>query len=206
MKTITAIFFALIYFFSQAQQIDDISPNYADAGETLDVTISGTNTFFTQATNTAIFFFFSGSSSTATTPNFFTINNDNQITANLTVPQNTYQGWYDYSVYTDIIGTLYQPESFQVYGEINNLNNEEKGSFKADLYPNPSNGKLTIKLEGSNQQIFNAYIIDTSGKQVKTATLKNGTNHFNLDKLEKGIYFVKIKESNSVRTFKIVKE
>lgn len=205
MRIFTTIIISLIFCYAQGQQIDDITPNQADAGETLEVTITGTNTFFTQATNTAIFFFFSGSSSTATVPNFYTIDNDNQITANLTVPLSTFQGWYDYSVYTDVVGTLYQVESFQVFGEINNVNNEVKGSFEAQLYPNPTNGNLSIKLANSKNTMLDAKIMDATGKQVHTTSLKNGDNQISLEHLVKGVYFVKITEGDTMRTYKIVK-
>ena len=205
MKTLTAFLIFVPFCFTNAQQIYGITPNFADAGETLDVTISGTNTFFTQATNTAIFFFFGSSSSTATAPNSFTVDNDNQITANLTVPAGTFQGWYDYSVYTDVIGLLYQTTSFQVFGEVNNLNNEVKGDFEAALFPNPNNGLLSIRLTNSNTPVLKASVFSSAGKQVHSSSLKTGDNQMDLDHLEKGVYFVKIMEGNAVRTYKIIK-
>lgn len=205
MKKLTAFLIFMPFCFTNAQQIFGITPNSADAGETLDVTISGTNTLFTQATNTAIFFFFGSSSSTATSPNSFTIDNDNQITANLTVPAGTLQGWYDYSVYTDVIGTLYQASSFQVVGEVANLSNEVRGDFEALLFPNPTNGLLSIRLENSNTPILKATIFNTAGKQVHSSNLKTGNNQIDLDHLDKGVYFVKIMERNTVRTYKVIK-
>jgi dienelactone hydrolase len=80
--------------------------------------------------------------------------------------------------------------------------NEEKESFTLNLYPNPSNGIITI--ESSSNSGFDIY--DTKGSVVQSKDLKIGKNIITLE-LNPGLYFWKAKNSHSqLKTGKIIIE
>ena len=79
MKLFSVLSLILITNLAYSQSISGISPNSADDGETLNVSISGLNTNFSQATNTVVTFYFDSGTSTITSPNSFTINNNQSI-------------------------------------------------------------------------------------------------------------------------------
>jgi hypothetical protein len=190
------------------QYINDISPNEADNGETLNVTITGANTSFNQATSTVIKFYFTASTTTATLPNSFTIQNNQKIVANLTVPINTLNGWYDYSVENDVDGFIYSPSSFKVNSSVGLTTYNTNSSLK--VYPNPFNNTLSIEVSNDQNGSANLSLIDITGKvfESRTVNLINGKNTFELDNLnlQPGIYFVQVAYSNGKRfSTKIVK-
>ena len=55
-KIIASISLALLPFFIFSQTISSVSPATADAGQTLNVTITGTNTHFSSASATSVLF------------------------------------------------------------------------------------------------------------------------------------------------------
>jgi hypothetical protein len=191
-----------------AQSLVDISPNQAEQGETLNVTITGTNTSFDQATNTTIQFYFTASTTTATIPNSFFIQSSETILANLTVPAGTASGWYDYSVANEIDGYLLSPTSFNVDSTASITSYNTNKEYK--VYPNPFKDALTIDVSNSKSETATLSLINITGKvfESRKVSLKNGQNSFemnNLD-LDSGIYFVQLTYSNGKRySTKIIK-
>lgn len=55
------------------------------------------------------------------------------------------------------------------------------------LYPNPTNGPLSIKAETNSQ----AQVYSTDGKILKTVQIQKGLNDLNISELPKGVYFIK---------------
>ena len=88
-----------------------INPITAAAGQTLDVTITGLNTNFSQGSTTVNFGFDQGSSSV----NSITVNNNTELTANITIPANTFNGDYNVTT-TGFDGTLISTDKFKVTG------------------------------------------------------------------------------------------
>ncbi len=84
------------------------SPSGGNAGQTLNVTITGTNTHF-KKNNTEVHFNFT--QGTATT----TVVNDSVLKAKITIPANTYTGSYSITVATPKDGSMYL-DGFQVKG------------------------------------------------------------------------------------------
>ncbi|MGE8554356.1 MAG: T9SS type A sorting domain-containing protein [Chryseobacterium jejuense] len=65
---------------------------------------------------------------------------------------------------------------------------ETKVSKKeASIYPNPTNGPLTIHSEKSSE----AKIYSTDGKMLKAVQVQKGSNEINISEFPKGIYFIK---------------
>ena len=93
-KAFSLFLFSIAALFTYGQSISSISPNSANAGQTLNVTITGTNTNFQQGSGTYVDFnFISGSGTSAV--NYTNIVSDTKIIANITIPSNTYTGYYD---------------------------------------------------------------------------------------------------------------
>ena len=70
----------------------------------------------------------------------------------------------------------------------------ESLEFKFDMYPNPSNGFLTVDVAGVENGNAILYITNTAGRQVKVEKLLiNGENNFrtiDLTDLKKGLYIL----------------
>ncbi len=109
MKKFLALFTQLCLPFVVMSQSISVSPAVASNGQTLDVTITGTDTHFIQGTTTIIGFGFAF-------PNSINIINDTAIVANVTVPANTFTGDYHVSVNNNNYGSVVLPSGFHVNG------------------------------------------------------------------------------------------
>jgi len=113
MKTFLTTIFSLLGFACLSQNyIVSVNPSSAFIGQTLDVTITGSNTQFTQSSTTA-FAYFSQSSSTVTYANFITWISNSQIIANFSIPATTNPGYYSIGV-TDPFETVLAANAFNV--------------------------------------------------------------------------------------------
>lgn len=76
--------------------------------------------------------------------------------------------------------------------------------------PNPSNGKFTLKFSGGNKAPAEITVKDSNGKTVYSENVKNFNGSYekeiNLDKENKGIYFVTISQGAKSTTKKVVVE
>ena len=89
-----------------------INPSSANAGATLNVTITGANTHFMQATWTTVDFGFNPGSGVVNTYNVI---DDYTIDANITIPSATATGYYDVSVDNAFDGNLSINNGFHVF-------------------------------------------------------------------------------------------
>ena len=87
-----------------AQSLTGITPSSANQGETLDVTITGENTNFTQGSGTSVHFSFEQASTTIV--NSYTVIDDLNLVANITVPSNVSVGTYDVTISNNIDGDI----------------------------------------------------------------------------------------------------
>ncbi|MBP2618776.1 T9SS type A sorting domain-containing protein [Chryseobacterium jejuense] len=55
------------------------------------------------------------------------------------------------------------------------------------LYPNPTNGPLSIKAESNSE----AQVYSMDGKILKTVLIQKGSNEINISEFPKGVYFIK---------------
>jgi plastocyanin len=74
------------------------------------------------------------------------------------------------------------------------------------IYPNPSDGLISIEIKNSPvQQTYNLNIFDISGAQILNTTLSNQlNNNIDLTDFPKGLYFVKINNGSALYTRKII--
>ena len=90
-----------------AQSLTAITPSSANQGETLEVSITGDGTNFTQASSSSLsmYFEFNQSSSTISITNI-SAPDDNTLTATVSVPEDETVGSYNLFVYNNVDGNL----------------------------------------------------------------------------------------------------
>jgi hypothetical protein len=81
------------------------------------------------------------------------------------------------------------------YKKPSGINENINSKNSINIYPNPSNGKLTIN---SNQDIANINVFDITGKAVHNKEFTNKLNQTEIDlsALNNGIYFIAVQSSN----------
>jgi len=71
------------------------------------------------------------------------------------------------------------------------------------IYPNPNHGQFSINLPEEDCDIV---VFNSLGQQVFSQSHAKGMTTLNLEGLNEGVYFVKVKSANAVNTLKFVKE
>ncbi len=117
--TKTYLFFISLFlsFCAASQSLVSVNPASANAGQTLNVTITGTNTHFVQTSGTTVNFSFSQTSATSVV-NSVNVVNDSVLSANVSVPANVLTGNYNVTATNAADGTLSLNNSFHVNGAI----------------------------------------------------------------------------------------
>lgn len=114
-KSVLVLSLLISPFFAISQNTVSVNPNFANSGETLDVTITGVNTTnFNQGSGTVSFGFLQGSGTSSV--NSTTIIDGSSIRVNVTVPANAYTNSYDVSTYDYIGGYTVLNNAFHVNG------------------------------------------------------------------------------------------
>jgi len=90
----------------------------------------------------------------------------------------------------------------------NSVNNISKNPFLFTVYPNPSNGKFTVKAEGLQQENCKLEIFNLLGQEIYTAFFKEqqSTLDIDLSSFSKGFYFVKFDDGTNGYKQKIIIE
>ena len=98
---------------------------------------------------------------------------------------------------------------------LNNGSNSIISSYEIDIFPNPTNGQFSVKYNelnnnsenestnnSQNRKEYSIKIIDISGKEVKSLSVKNITlpyeRNFDMRDLPRGVYFLQIKNVKEV--------
>jgi len=103
-------------------------------------------------------------------------------------------------VYAAIISTLGCFDTTECIA-ISGLGFEENSSVTFNIFPNPTNGNITLNLSSSLNALVE--IIDMNGKIINSKHMNTETNYFDLSGFENGIYFVKVKTNTELITKKI---
>lgn len=79
-------------------------------------------------------------------------------------------------------------------------------NFSANLYPNPTNGLLTIDLGSLHTKSLNVTVINVIGKEVKVLTLNTYSSEYTIDlgDLEAGVYMVRVRSEYGETTRRVV--
>ncbi|WP_343635778.1 T9SS-dependent M36 family metallopeptidase [Fluviicola sp.] len=81
---------------------------------------------------------------------------------------------------------------------------ENKAGVHVQVYPNPSNGKLTVK--NNNSGIQHIELVDLSGKLVYSRSLENKTEaDLDISSLKQGLYLMKVLTPNGTETIRVEK-
>lgn len=112
---------------------------------------------------------------------------------------------YTYSLSTAYVATVTvtnfcDTKNYTVSVNITTGFDVSKIELNFDIYPNPSNGNVTINSADENE--FDVSIISTDGRVVYKQDKLRKTQNFVLNDLSKGIYFVKITTVNNYTTIK----
>ncbi|RAJ13217.1 DUF7619 domain-containing protein [Olleya aquimaris] len=115
-----------------------------------------------------------------------------------TVIPNTAEIYFDFNaaVVTNTFNTTFVTPQLSV----------DEFSFNAfNVYPNPASSEVTIRFNNALRGSFALTVIDIQGKQVLSAQVNSETsNTFNVSNLESGLYFVKLKNSNTEHIQKLI--
>ncbi|MGB1040671.1 MAG: T9SS type A sorting domain-containing protein [Flavobacteriales bacterium] len=77
-------------------------------------------------------------------------------------------------------------------------------STAINIFPNPSNGNFTLFIEDYNHSNFNLNVIDVTGKLVYNQQINSPQTFINLEKLNRGIYFIQLNDGVNRTSKRIV--
>ena len=114
-------------------------------------------------------------------------------------------GDYTVTMTNEIFENLYIPTKTKVVIELIVLNKNsitENNKSNIQIYPNPTNGQLTIRNEELGITNYNIEIFDITNRKIFTQKITNETEQIiDISHLQSGIYFLKIDKE----IFKIIK-
>ena len=162
-KVILIIIITLIYSNLKSQEIINVDPGSSVQGESIDLTITGQDAHFAQATNTALWF--TQGSSTIIYPNNINIQSDNSISANFYFNLYDPSGEYNVNVNNYMDGDLTLENGFT-------LNAYSTDTLLVSLYPSeaPQNETIGFTISGYNTNF---------GQASNTIWFNQGSNTIN---------------------------
>ncbi|MES2388412.1 MAG: PKD domain-containing protein [Bacteroidota bacterium] len=81
---------------------------------------------------------------------------------------------------------------------------KNKAKILAEVYPNPSSGMFTVKVEPGNSRASQIEVFSQTGQLIFSAPVKNNETPLDLSSRPKGLYLVKISTAQGVLTQRIV--
>ena len=82
---------------------------------------------------------------------------------------------------------------------------EAFGGYSVSLFPNPTEGRFTLSLNGGIGPDATAVLLTTTGTVLETRTLKGTAEVFDLSAKPAGLYLLRLSTGKETRTWKIVK-
>ena len=170
--------------------LTSIVPNAADQGDTVQVTITGSNTEFAGSPLVSISYSDNGFEIINATS--VVVVNPTTIQAEFSIPADASVGFWD--VHVD---NLELEKAFSV-NLVTGIASNSLPDVK--IYPNPANGHFFIEnAAGSEISVFN-----TKGELIETLKGNNEKQLVDVSRLSKGLYFVKIFADGQERTEKLL--
>lgn len=182
-----------------------VTPNAAGIGETLDLTITGVNVDFTQASGTFNAYFFKGA--TQLTGTNTTVLSPTQIKTTLSIPGDwRLSGAYNLVLQEVPSGNVFNLQNAFYIG-ITTAIKKEALKLAYCIYPNPTKDEIFID---TKQEISSVGLMNTTGHfiAVKPEDLFLQTNGYSLSTqkygLSPGIYFIRIQTDEGYTYHKIL--
>ncbi len=162
-KIITVVILFLLFHNLKSQEIIDVTPDNCIQGETINLTITGQDAHFAQATNTVIWF--NQASSTIYSSNSLNIISDNEIQADFSFSIFDPKGDYNVNISNNIDGDIVLEDGFT-------LNLYSTDTFLVSSEPNEAyqNKTIEFKVSGYNTHFKQA---------TNTVWFQQGTNTIN---------------------------
>jgi hypothetical protein len=197
------IFFITISmpFYLFSQNLVSINPSSASKGQTLNVTITGNNTHFSQGSGTLVYFDQGSSTIIVNSSNATTTNT---IQANITVGQSTLTGSHDVCVYNNVDGILKLNLGFYVGPSSVSDNNQNNASFVVS--PNPAKNYTTVIAKASNLNNSFISVYNLKGNLLIHQALRQEQTKIDISKLAKGSYLIKMTFNDKTEVLKLFKD
>lgn len=80
------------------------------------------------------------------------------------------------------------------------------GSASLSLFPNPTQGKLTLVMQGMDESTATARLITPTGAIIQQRILTDGNHDFDLCDLPSGFYLLQLTAPDMSQTWKIIKQ
>jgi hypothetical protein len=84
----------------------------------------------------------------------------------------------------------------------------EDAAVTTSVYPNPTYGKVRIKISGANISANAITITDVSGRTYSSKAVKkidSNSAELDMSNFTKGVYFIKVKMDKIFKIFKVIK-
>ncbi len=181
-----------------------VEPSSVQAGESLNVEISGQYTHFSQGSGTIVWIDQGGYAVFPTgTP---TIVSDELISADFFFPEYFPIGFYDVNTENVPDGHLKLEDAFEVIDTVTSIRANSVFEI-VNISPNPNNGKFTVSLQLSQSADISMVICDLPGnrlQQIERKNIQSLREKINTNGLSTGIYILKIYAGNNVFVKKII--
>lgn len=184
-------------------QLVAVHPPYGNKGQTLNVTVTGVNTRFTQGSN-ALAIYNNSDGVEATTQ---TVISDTEMMGEFTIPESWSNGMYSVGVLVDGTDVIELPFSFAI---VSVGVNEVSAPGSLNVYPNPVTTHLNFE---SMNEVTHVAVIDIAGKAISVALdalshPDSKTYSFDMNKLglKKGIYFLRVETGQGFLYQKFIAE
>ena len=85
----------------------------------------------------------------------------------------------------------------------------ENADIDVNIYPNPSKGQFTVRLNSSTSEDVQVKLFDLNGRVVFNKKYKSDTNfeqRIHINDISSGMYFIEVKEGVKKTTKKIIIE
>ncbi len=99
-------------------------------------------------------------------------------------------------------------DEFATQGNVIGANTDNNNRLEIEVYPNPTDGKLTVKLPETNYENFVLEISNNTGQTVFRENIRNRglQNHqVSFENFSKGVYFIRLRIGDKVYQQRIVK-
>ncbi len=175
------------------------TPTRISGAQTLNVTITGSNTHFTQG-STTLSFFVQGTPSSSVHANYSNALNDSTLVSNITFFPSAGNGNYDLSTTNTVDGTLTLTNAFRIATGID----ETQNNFSSiHIYPNPAKELINISFEQQSSAVTIS-IFDMTGRLSKSVNTNKNSTLMDVSDLENGIYFIAISGKDFTASRKLI--